>query len=318
MSELPKNIIPIPLPTPFIIGPVNVFIIKRDPITLIDTGVGTEDAYNALVMGLHAHGLAIHDIKVILVTHGHVDHVGQLARLVEVSGAEVFGHASVVPHADPHEAERQSREFILEVFRNFGVPDDIVAETKKARENFKGMSGPPRIDHVLHEGDRAFEFDVYHVPGHSSSDTLFVDRARSLAFTGDHVIKGVNPTPLIRRDPKTGARVKSLLEFEQSLERTRALDLKTMYPGHGQVITEPEEVIGRVLQRHERRTEKVFAAVREKPSTPYEISRTLFPDLSSEHIYLALPTAVGHLDILETRGTVTAAEDYGQRRYFAS
>ncbi len=177
------------------------------------------------------------------------------------------------------------------------------------------MSGPPKIDHVLHEGDRAFDFDVYHVPGHSSSDTLLVDRAHNLAFTGDHVIKGVNPTPLIRRDPKTGTRVKSLLEFEQSLERTRALCLQTMYPGHGQVITEPEEVIDRVLQRHEHRTAKVLAAVREKPSTPYEISRALFPALASEHIYLALSTAIGHLDLLEARGSVTPSVQNGVMRY---
>ncbi|MCC6793885.1 MAG: MBL fold metallo-hydrolase [Candidatus Hydrogenedentes bacterium] len=317
MLELPTDIIPIPLPTPFIIGPVNVFLIKHDPITLVDTGVGTDDAYNALVAGLQAHGLAIRDIKVILVTHGHVDHIGQLARLVEESGAETCGHASVVPHAEPKEAERVSREFLLDTFRSFGVPEDIVAEAKKARENFKGMSGPPKINRVLHEGDRAFGFDVYHVPGHSSSDTLFVDHARSLGFTGDHVIKGVNPTPLIRRDPKTGERVKSLLEFEQSLERTRALGLQTMYPGHGQVITEPEEVIGRVLQRHERRTQKVLATLREKPSTPYEISRALFPDLSSEHIYLALSTAIGHLDILEDRG-LAEAQFAGETRYIAS
>ena len=130
------------------------------------------------------------------------------------------------------------------------------------------------------------------------------------------MIKGVNPTPLIRRDPKTGTRIKSLLEFEQSLERTRSLRLQTMYPGHGQVITEPEEVIDRVLQRHERRTEKVLAAVREKPSTPYEISRALFPDLASEHIYLALSTAIGHLDILETRGEVAPSIEIGLTRFY--
>ncbi|MBM3290833.1 MAG: MBL fold metallo-hydrolase, partial [Candidatus Hydrogenedentes bacterium] len=186
----------------------------------------------------------------------------------------------------------------------FGVPDELVEETRKAREGLKHMGGPPRLDHVLNDGNRAFEFDVLHVPGHSSSDTLFVDRGRGLAFTGDHVLKGVNPTPLIRRDPANGERVKSLLEYEHSLARTRALGLNTMYPGHGPVITEPDAVIDRILQRHERRTAKVLDAIREQPRTPYDISLALFPELPSEHIYLALSTAIGHLDILEERGQV--------------
>jgi glyoxylase-like metal-dependent hydrolase (beta-lactamase superfamily II) len=319
MTELPPEIVPIPLPTPFIVGPVNAFLIKRDPVTLVDTGVGTKECYDALTAGLRAHGLEIRDIEAIMVTHGHVDHIGQLSRLVEESGAETYGHVSVVPsRIDPHEAERVSREFLLGVFQQFGVPDEIIEETKRARESLKGMSGPPRIDHTLNDGDHVFEFEVFHVPGHSSSDTLFVDRERGLAFTGDHVLKGVSPTPVIRRNPETGERVKSLLEYEHSLARTRALRLRAMYPGHGAPITEPDDVIGRILQRDERRTGKVLDAVREKLSTPYEVSRVLFPELPSEHVYLALSTAIGHLDILEERGAVRAVNECDAVRYAPS
>ena len=46
------RIIPISLPTPFYIGPVNVYLIAEDPITLIDTGPKTKEAIEASREGL--------------------------------------------------------------------------------------------------------------------------------------------------------------------------------------------------------------------------------------------------------------------------
>ena len=42
------RIVPITLPTPFYIGPVNVYLVAEDPPTLIDTGPKTKEAIEAL------------------------------------------------------------------------------------------------------------------------------------------------------------------------------------------------------------------------------------------------------------------------------
>ena len=68
------NIISISLPTPFYIGAVNVYLIKEDPITLIDTGPKTKEAIDALRTGLRSAGLAVSDIRRIVLTHAHEDH----------------------------------------------------------------------------------------------------------------------------------------------------------------------------------------------------------------------------------------------------
>jgi len=306
-GEMPGNVVPIALPTPFIVGPVNVFLIKQDPVTLVDTGVGSEESHAALVRALRQQGLQISDIEVILVTHGHVDHIGQLSRLLDESGAHACAHGSVVPHThDAIDNEARSREFLLQTFREFGVPEEIVQLVHKVRDSFKGMSGTPQIHKSLKEGDKILDLGVFHVPGHSSSDTLFVNTVHRFAFTGDHVLKGVNPTPLIRRDHSTGGRVRSMLEYELSLARTRALDLEVMYPGHGQVINSPKEVIDRILLRQERRTRKVHERLKTGPATPHEVSVDLFPELPPEHTFLALSTAIGHLDLLEHSGAACA------------
>src|SRR5713226_2177804 len=72
------------VPTPFPVGPVNVHLIKREPITLIDSGPLTEEAWDALVAGLRVEGLTVRDIQRVLLTHGHHDHFGLAARIADV------------------------------------------------------------------------------------------------------------------------------------------------------------------------------------------------------------------------------------------
>src|ERR1044072_6033739 len=87
------KIIPIALPTPFYIGAVNVYVVKEDPITLIDTGPKTRDAVDALRAGLRKNGMTTGDIRRIVLTHAHEDHCG-LARSLrdEAKDAEVVVH----------------------------------------------------------------------------------------------------------------------------------------------------------------------------------------------------------------------------------
>ncbi len=62
------RILPITLPTPFPVGPVNVYLVKDDPLTLIDTGPKTREARDALFAGLRAAGVRALDIKRIVLT----------------------------------------------------------------------------------------------------------------------------------------------------------------------------------------------------------------------------------------------------------
>ncbi|HBR56361.1 MAG TPA: hypothetical protein DEA22_02645, partial [Blastocatellia bacterium] len=62
-GQYDMNIISISIPTPFYVGDVNVFLIKEDPVTLIDVGPKTREAAEALREKLARNGIRFSDIR---------------------------------------------------------------------------------------------------------------------------------------------------------------------------------------------------------------------------------------------------------------
>lgn len=65
---------------------------------LLDTGLAGETIH--LRRLFRRLGLAPQGLKAILLTHGHLDHAGNLARLVDWSGAKIFAHSDEQAHID--------------------------------------------------------------------------------------------------------------------------------------------------------------------------------------------------------------------------
>ena len=117
----------LPLPTPFPVGPVNAYLAEGEPLTLIDTGPKDDATRAALAAALKVHGHRLEDIRRIILTHHHVDHVGLAGEIAARSGAEGLAHPYTLPWLADYAAERARHEpFFQQVWREGGVPDDIV------------------------------------------------------------------------------------------------------------------------------------------------------------------------------------------------
>ncbi len=111
------------LPTPFPVGPVNAYLLRGDPLTLVDTGPKTVEAQTALERGVAAAGARLKDIRRILLTHGHTDHAGNAAWVAQRSGAPVHVH-------EGDRAKVSGRRWVLEHVKTFltqaGLADSVV------------------------------------------------------------------------------------------------------------------------------------------------------------------------------------------------
>src|SRR2546427_8623814 len=128
------KIVPISLPTPFYIGPVNVYLIPENPVTLIDTGPKTKEAVDTLRAALRANGLAVADIRRIVLTHAHEDHCG-LARALrdEAKDAEVLVHDWETGHRMGR-LEHEEQRTLLE---RAGVPQQEIETMRKLYDNVR-------------------------------------------------------------------------------------------------------------------------------------------------------------------------------------
>src|SRR5260370_14630680 len=128
------KIVPISLPTPFYIGPVNVYRIAEDPSTIIATGPKTAAAVDALRDGLKRAGFTIADIRRIVLTHAHEDHCG-LARALrdEAKDAQVFVHG----WETGHRAGRLEHEENLRLLTQAGVPPEEIGGMRHLYESVR-------------------------------------------------------------------------------------------------------------------------------------------------------------------------------------
>src|SRR2546428_4226864 len=127
-----------------------------------------------------------------------------------------------------------------------GIPAEIVTALRAVSAGFRAwgaaveVTRPLTHDSTLKLRDR--ELRVLHRPGHSPSDTIFLDSGRGLLLAADHLIAHISSNPLLARPlaadgEYTGPRPQALLTYMASLEQTRTLDLELVLPGHGAPIT---------------------------------------------------------------------------------
>lgn len=298
----------IEVPTPFIVGPVNCVLVEGSPLTLFDTGTSTDESWDALEAGIQRLGYGIADIERVVLTHHHVDHTGLLRRIVDLSGAEVFGHPQLVRQAElSHEHNEAQRQFFMQIMAEFGVPEDIAEGSMQLWAAFKAFTEPVHVDQPIEQGDTVGPYRVHFVPGHSATDTLFVHESEGYTIAGDHLLQIFNPNPLIRRPEVGQSRPKTLIEYQASLRYSRELALGYVIPGHGAPFVDHEKVVDGLLDQHEKRNARLQEVLEKGAITPYEGAKHLYPQIAVPNLYLALSVAIGQLELMEAQGVLQSA-----------
>lgn len=293
---------------------MNVYLIEDEPLTLVDAGPNSGTSFDELQRGVAGLGHSLEDIGLVIVTHQHIDHLGLVSLVASHSGAEVAALDVAIPFLANFADEAQADdEFARDVMLRNGIPEDVVSALQSVSAAFRAwgsrveVTRPLRDGEALELGDRTLH--VHHRPGHSPTDTIFHDRERSILIAADHLLGHISSNPLITR-PRDGSegRPQALVQYLESLARTREMDVDLVLPGHGDPITDHRKLIDQRFSLHARRADKIHRLVVEQPRSAYEIAQALWGNIAVTQAYLTLSEVLGHVDVLINEGRVQEVE----------
>lgn len=186
---------------------------------LLDTGLIGEPAQIRWQLG--RHGLAAGDVRAILLTHGHLDHVGNLAWAKGWTGAPVFAHPLEQVHIDGE-------------FPYRGVNRWCGRLERWARAAL-GVGDPAVIDRPLADGDELPFWGglrVVHLPGHTLGHCGFYSARHDVLFSGDlfasYFFNVHLPPKILNSAPEL---------IPASLEKARRLNARFLVPQHYDVLS---------------------------------------------------------------------------------
>ena len=199
-------------------GVCHLLIDERGDAVLLDTGLVGEPAL--IRWRLRRLGLGPGNVKAILLTHGHLDHAGNLAWAKAWTGAPVLAHPLEQAHIDG-----------VYPYTGYAM---WCGRLERAGRAVLRTGAPARIDTAIADGDELPYWGglrVVYLPGHTRGHCGFYSARHDLLFSGDlfasYFWKVHLPPPILNSAPES---------IPASLEKAQRLNPRWMVPQHYDVL----------------------------------------------------------------------------------
>lgn len=202
---------------------VNCYLIKSEEGNLlIDTGFVNKREF--LEKKLTSLGCLPGNLKLIILTHGDVDHAGNAAFLREKYGSKIAVHAddkAMLERGDMSVNRKAKPDKMSLIFKVVSWTMSLFIKPGK----FDVFQPDLTIDENFNLSEYGFDLKIIHLPGHSKG-SVGVLTADGDLFCGDFLYNmlGFNM-------------IDNLPDHKASVEKLKKLNIKMIYPGHGKPIS---------------------------------------------------------------------------------
>ena len=285
-------------------GAVRVYLGEKsgkypDGNQVIVQGAEMRVAFDTPQVALHV-GADLDAVDAVILGHVHEDHMVAL------------GHLAHVP-VQVHQDDLAAAQSWQGLGRHYGYADPVLAALRPMIE--RDFHYHPRPDATGYADQASWELGggvrvrAHHLPGHTAGHCALVVESEGLAFIGDIDLTGFGPY--------YGDASSSLVQFQRSLQKVKALDARVWVTSHHRgVITDHAEFLRALAQfaaRIDERSERLLGYLRERPHTLDELvrRRLLYPvGYDLPYIDSAERRSIEqHLALLQEQGAVWQAAD---------
>ncbi|WP_448612918.1 MBL fold metallo-hydrolase [Modestobacter sp. URMC 112] len=286
-------------------------------VGLIDTGWESDAGWTALTSGLAGIGASVADVRGVVVTHLHFDHLGLARHVREASGAWIAMHpadAELVRGWNGRDgAAAVSRE--VEYLVGLGADREEAVADVGGPEGLEAVTRMAAPDRLLADGDLAdfpgWSLRAVHTPGHTPGHLCFDEERTGLFFSGDHVLPRISPNISTSRDGEADP----LGSYLSSLAAVRDRGPAEVLPAHEWRFRGLADRVDQLTEHHEQRLAELLTAVRRHPhSTPWELAAFLtwsrpWSSYARRMRIFAVTETDAHLQLLAARRLVVGSSE---------
>jgi glyoxylase-like metal-dependent hydrolase (beta-lactamase superfamily II) len=209
----------LPVVYQFTLRGVNLILIVEKELTLIDTGF--RGSMGRIAGFINRLGRSLDELGLIIITHNHLDHCGNLPELITATSARVAAHRADLSDT---EAGLPYHGFVRKMLNVPPIP--LIQPLVYAR--------PGDVDLKLEGGEilpPLGGLQVIHTPGHTPGSISLFSAREKLLVVGDSLN---NRLPRLRLPPANVSI--DIAQLKGSVKRLAELDFETLCFGHGRPI----------------------------------------------------------------------------------
>ena len=285
---------------------VNTYLVMtNDSLILLDTGSGSDISNQGILDGFEwvsseiGRTVNVNDLTHILLTHGHIDHMGGLVFLKNITKAQVGVHELDVPAISHHEEQMMMScssldQFMAESGVSSKKREDLLDLYRLTKSFFHSVP----VDFTFEKsGMNCGPLEILHIPGHCPGHVAF--SLDDYIFVGDHVLNGITP----HQSPE---RILPYLGVDHYLDSLSKLndwvgEYQLVLSGHDAPIKDLRSRTHAIQLAIQDRLKQCLSYFME-PNNLIELTNHLYPQVSGYNALLVIEKTGAYVEFLYQRG----------------